>query len=275
MTVLKSALGALIALLLAVPLSAQQVRLSPSQHQELVESLSRGDPSVAIALVGAQCGSALRNAQNKDTTVAARANSAREAHLCARLIAAQSVAETPPERAFQIREVMDVVTEAYRMAKARAESEDKFLGLSWGLGLGVSLGDDENVDEATIVNGVVRVTSDIKEQPRVLFEYHKLFWCNGGRTNGTRGCGPFIAASSNDRKVLSGVAMGAVYGVKTKETDAEGFVLGAGLVLDAKVKDLGDGFSANDPPPSGETAVRFRTRSRWSILIFATRTFSF
>ena len=49
--------------------------------------------------------------------------------------------------------------------------------------------------------------------------------------------------------------------------------MGIGAVLDADVTDLADGFVENQPPPGTETEVRFETESRWSAVIFVTRTF--
>ncbi len=153
------------------------------------------------------------------------------------------------------------------------EAEEQFLGLRWGVGLGFPVSADANVDDAEIVGGTVRVKSDQKEQPRALLEYHKYFWCNKGNKLGTRGCGPFIAAAATDAKLLSGVGIGFMYGMKAAATDTDGFSVAIGVVLDANVKDLGDGFSANEAPPAGETSVRFITKSRLSTLLFVTRTF--
>ena len=154
-----------------------------------------------------------------------------------------------------------------------AKSEADFMGLSWGIGFGFSYSLDEAIDDAEIVNGIVRVKSNKKEQPRLVFEFHKYFWCNNGRVDGTRGCGPFVAVSATQDEVLSGVGMGFMYGFKSKATDPDGFSIGFGGILDANVTDLADGFEANKPPPAGETTIRYETKSRWSYLLFATRTF--
>jgi len=78
---------------------------------------------------------------------------------------------------------------------------------------------------------------------------------------------------ASDSKVLSGVGLGVMYGLKTAPSDTEGFSIGLGAVLDADVKGLGDGFKLKEAPPAGETSIRFITKSRWSMVLFVTRTF--
>jgi hypothetical protein len=152
-------------------------------------------------------------------------------------------------------------------------SETEFMGLNWGLGFGYSFSDDEAIDDAEIVDGVVRVKSNKKDQPRVVLEFHKYLWCNDQAKNGTRGCGPFVAVAATQDDILSGVGMGFMYGFKAKPSDPEGFSIGIGAILDADIKDLADGFKENQPVPTGETAIRYKSESRWSALIFFTRTF--
>jgi hypothetical protein len=153
------------------------------------------------------------------------------------------------------------------------QSEIDFMGISWGIGFGYSFSDDEAIDDAEIVDGIVRVKSNKKEQPRVLLEFHKYLWCNKGAKFGVRGCGPFVAVAATQDELLSGVGMGFMYGFKANPSDSEGFSIGIGAILDADVKDLADGFKENSAAPSGETAIRYKSESRWSALIFVTRTF--
>lgn len=146
------------------------------------------------------------------------------------------------------------------------------MGLNFGIGLGFSIGDSDAVDDAEIVNGIVRVKSSNKEQPRVVFEFHKYMWCKDAMP-GKRGCGPFVAIAATQDKVLSGVGMGVMYGWRESTEDPEAFSVGAGIILDTKVTNLADGFAANQAPPAGETTVRFEEKSRWSFILFVTRTF--
>ena len=64
------------------------------------------------------------------------------------------------------------------------------------------------------------------------------------------------------------------WGWKSKHPEkGSGFSVSIGAILDDDVKTLGEGFRANEPPPAGETAVRYETKARVSYLIFFTRTF--
>jgi hypothetical protein len=82
-----------------------------------------------------------------------------------------------------------------------------------------------------------------------------------------------VAVAATEDEVLSGVGIGLMYGRKSKAADTDGFSIGLGVILDGKVKDLADGFEENQPPPPGETQVRFEEKARWSALLFVTRTF--
>ena len=170
------------------------------------------------------------------------------------------------------REIHRAFSKAQEFRK-QAESEEKFLGLNWGLGFGFSYGNDDAIDDAEIVNGIVRARSEKRQQPRVVIEFHKFLWCNKKGAIGTRGCGPFDAVAASQSKVLSGVGMGIIYGWKAKPTESDGFSVGIGAILDGGVKDLGDGFRVNEPPPAGETQVRYSEKARWAALVFVTRTF--
>lgn len=162
---------------------------------------------------------------------------------------------------------------AYAVKEAKIfNSQVEFMGLNWGVGFGISVGFGDAIDDAEIVNGIVRVKSDKKQQPRAIFEFHHYFSCNRNHPL-TQGCGPFLAVAATEDKLLSGVGIGFMYGLKAKEDSSEGFSIGLGAILDGKVKNLGKGFKANEAPPSGETAVRFEEKARWSALLFVSRTF--
>jgi hypothetical protein len=161
----------------------------------------------------------------------------------------------------------------YEQRAKIAESESEFLGLKWGIGLGLSRAWASTVDEAEVSGGIVRATSERSELPRVVLEYHKYLWCNKGGRVGTRGCGPFVAAAATDKKFLSGVGLGLMYGVKARAEESEGFSVGLGAILDGSVKSLGEGVVVNAAPPSGESAVRYETRGRWATLLFVSRSF--
>jgi len=227
-----------------------------------------------LATIQEQCDSFLEAATSEKETIYGRASSAAATVSCidkgrGLAIALASDAETR----VRVKELLQPPVENAARVQQQANSETDFMGLSWGLGFGFSFGFDDAIDDAEIVNNVVRVKSEKKQQPRALLEFHRYLWCNKKNTVGTRGCGPFVAISATQDKVLSGVGMGFMYGLKAKATDSDGFSVGFGAILDGKVKDLADGFKENEAPPAGETQVRFKEKARWSGLLFVTRTF--
>ena len=162
-------------------------------------------------------------------------------------------------------------------SKAQAEGEKDFLGMKWGVGVGYSYAVDDVVDNAQVVDGKIRVTKDLRAQPRLIMEFHRYIGCyekNGKEVQVTSGCGPFAAIVSRDDKVLSGVAFGGMYGWKTTEGDvSKGFSVGLGVLLDSEGKTLASGFDDGQALPDGATAIVFEDEARWSAVLFFTRTF--
>ncbi len=156
----------------------------------------------------------------------------------------------------------------------RNQADESFLGLKWGVGLGYSFGDEDFIEQAELVDGVIRVTDDQTDQARVLLEFHKYFWCNNQHKSAETGCGPFVAVAASSDDLLKGVGIGFMYGWRGHDEKAsDGFSVGIGAILDNDVRSLADGFDANQPLPSGETEIRYETKSRWSAILFVTRTF--
>ncbi|GEM_PF-5033208 len=154
-----------------------------------------------------------------------------------------------------------------------AVTEDQFMGLTWGVGFGFSFGGGARIDSADIDSaGIVRATSDKKQLPRAILEFHEYIF-DGKYKENLLGTGPFVAVSSSDQKVLSGVAVGWMAGIKPDTKDSSGYSIGVGAILDAAVKDLATGFEDGKAAPAGETAARFKSESKWSAIVFVTRTF--
>ncbi len=148
-----------------------------------------------------------------------------------------------------------------------------FLNLSWGAGFGFSYALDDVIESAEIVNGKVRVTEDRTQQPRLVLEFHR-YYVHGDESPVRFGQGPFVAVAAAEKDVLSGVGLGWMFGWRTREDQkGAGFSVGVGFILDADVKSLGKDFETNEPPPPGETSVRYEKKARWSALLFFTRTF--
>ncbi len=257
--------------------------LATAKSEDAIDARSNGSKlgasqsdnlSSLYTAIEARCGPKLEGASKSDRTVSDRLYHARAALACIDRVGARAqLGAASLNESIRVKSLVGSLRQDYEYRYAVAKSEDEFLGLKWGIGLGVSSSSSQAVNNATIVDGVVRVTESAKEQPRLLFEFHRYFWCNDDERVGTRGCGPFVAVAASQERVLSGVGFGFMYGAKTAETEPDGFSVGVGAILDAKVKDLGNGFSADAAPPNSETSVRFSTKSRWSVVLFVTRTF--
>jgi hypothetical protein len=157
-------------------------------------------------------------------------------------------------------------------------NQQDFLGWSWGVGFGVGVADHDRVDQADIVNNVVRVSKDSSQQARAFLEYHWFpeRWqgesARAADDTIVRGHGPFVAVSSRDDKLLSGVGVGWMFAFRDKNK-SEGFGIALGAILDNDVPNLADGFEDGQPPPNGETAIRMESKSRVSYVLFFTRSF--
>lgn len=168
---------------------------------------------------------------------------------------------------------------ADELATAKVEesaAETQFMGISFGVGVGISYSEDERISEAEVAaNGTIRATKTETQEPRVILESHYYGWCKTPACNeGSFGIGPFFGIVAKDDKLISAFALGVMVGWKdTKRTDSDGFSVGLGLLLDSDVKSLADGFEEGQPLPEGETEPQFEEKSRWGALLFFTRTF--
>ncbi|MBB6096200.1 hypothetical protein HNQ60_005122 [Povalibacter uvarum] len=244
--------------------------MNPSQQARLNQAIVRNNLPETQGVILEACDRSLSESRDGSRTMDDRLISAQEARLCFRSNQEIVAAQTSDPNADRIVQPHVELAEA---SVKETKSATEFMGLTWGLGFGYSFGEDEAIDDATIVDGVVRVNSRKKDQPRAVLEFHRYFWCNSGRTKLDRGCGPFVAVAASEDDVLAGVGVGFMYGRKSTPSDTEGFSVGIGVVLDGNIKDLADGFKENEPPPGTETAVRYETKSRWSALIIVSRTF--
>jgi hypothetical protein len=159
-------------------------------------------------------------------------------------------------------------------------STSKFAGLNLGIGLSltIDIGFKGRVKSASVVNGVVRVDSENNDVPRVLLETHYFFlpgkdiW---GVKQGNWGVGPFLAIQSGSDNVIQSYGMGVMLGFKrTSDKDSSSsFNIGLGAMCDPNVQVLGDGIEENQPLPAGETAVRYKTTSKWGVVLLTSFSF--
>jgi hypothetical protein len=194
------------------------------------------------------------------------------------VVAARYTADAQDQQSISM--ALTAVTDArVQTAEYLAElgGEKDFLGAKWGIGVGYSHAFRDVVDDAGIVDGLVRVKKDLTGQPRVIFEFHNFIGCNDERVGDVpvkTGCGFFAAVASRDDKAVSGVAAGFMYGWKTGTgTEAKALSIGIGLIADGSGKKLGAGYKEGEPPPPGSSTVFLKDKSVVSAIIFLTRTF--
>ena|ERR1044071_2237830 len=179
---------------------------------------------------------------------------------------------------------MDTATAQANLALAQgAEAQERQDALAdfmkgAGLGLGVAVGSRKNtVDDAAIINNKITVTKQQRDHLRVGFELHQLFTHNILTKTGKAAAkqelidcakdpidcpmiavGPFASIQSSAENTLDSFAVGAMVGVRSDPRQRTSFNIGVGIVWDAHVKTLADGFVEGQAPPTGETTVRFR-----------------
>jgi len=161
----------------------------------------------------------------------------------------------------------------YRQQKAATKD---FLGVSLGVSFGVSFDAEagDRVDEAEVVNGIVRVKKESNARPRVLLEAHHFWPINAKDPDIAKmGLGPFAAIQGSDKEVVEGFAFGLMLGLKRKPISPSSFNIGFGFVVDPSVKTLGDGLAANQPLPTGETQVRLKEESRVGVVLLVSFAF--
>jgi hypothetical protein len=163
-------------------------------------------------------------------------------------------------------------------------------GLNWGIGIATDFDiGGSRVANATIVNNIVRLT-DTSTNVGISFvlEAHYFFkeWlpangcsmlnCNDVAT------GPFIAievgtgstATPAAGGVVSSFAMGWMVGLHHPDDPTnQSWNFGLGLRVNPSAQVLGPGFVANQPPPAGETAIRYLTEPRVGVMLMSSFSF--
>lgn len=179
----------------------------------------------------------------------------------------------------------------------------EFGGLGWGIGIAANFdirGSRNQLSSAEVVNGIVRVTdtsgnasvSFVLEAHYFLKDYFLPFVdkdaCKKNYPGSPINCtefahGPFVAievgggaksaVGANDP--ISGYALGWMFGMRhpNSPTPNSSWNIGAGLRISPKGAVLGDGFVANQPPPAGETSIRYKTEPRLGVMLLSTFSF--
>lgn len=154
----------------------------------------------------------------------------------------------------------------------------EFAGLKLGVGLSltIDLGDNDRIEEAAIVDGIVRVSDENNSRARIMLESHYFFTGNKrflGSSAGNWGIGPFIAVQPGSDEIIEAIGGGVMVGFRRAGDSNSSWNLGLGIVVDPDVRILGDGFTANQPPPGSETDIRFKEKSQAGLLIISSFSF--
>jgi hypothetical protein len=181
----------------------------------------------------------------------------------------------------------------------KKEDSDPLARFKFGGAIGVSmdLADGDPVNEATVVNGIVRSSQTAAARPRVLLEVHRPFITFHPKPRSVKvrlpemdesgnplkdgkqivqvgiseragwAVGPFAAVQSGGNSVVDGFAAGVMFSILRDASTGSDFNIGVGAMLDEKVKFLGDGLVDGQPLPPGETEIRFKEKASWSFVI--------
>ena len=146
--------------------------------------------------------------------------------------------------------------------------------------MSAKLGSGRSIDEAQLVNGVVRVISERQVTPRLMLEKHWYLsdsWDtvnqDGSRSNTKFRQGIFVGTSLlGEKKLMDSVSIGWLVGFKPHTGDKATHNLGIGFAVEPYARVLGDGLEKNQPLPAGETAIRYKETNRTALIIFYTYT---
>jgi hypothetical protein len=149
-------------------------------------------------------------------------------------------------------------------------AQQKFAGLSFGAGLSMTFDNVNRIESATVVNGIVRVDNEKNAVARVLLESHYFFLpdCKFLGVEITKwGWGPFVGVQPGSGEIVEAAGLGVLLGFRRPNGSGDSFNIGVGYMVDPSVRVLGDGIVANQPLPQGETAVRYKEKSRGGLLV--------
>lgn len=197
-----------------------------------------------------------------------------------------------------------------REATQMEEATKDFLGLKWGLGIGVmgGFGGGTAVEKASLVGTaeIVRVDEEGDMRPQMFLEMHVFLADFGGGKMETwrkykkrksdawkaapgvqggvppmmqedeapiRGFGPFIALQGGDDEVINALALGIMWGFRRDAKASNSVNVGIGLSFDPSVQVLGHGIKEGSKLPPGETELRFKKEGQFGWALMASFTF--
>ncbi len=154
-------------------------------------------------------------------------------------------------------------------------------GFKFGVGLTVTIdaGGLNRVEDAEVVNGIVRITNERDVIPRLMLETHYFFVPQKNRFFGLLsgdkmwGWGPFVGLQNGSEDIIEAIGVGLMLGFKRGQDSPQSFNIGLGAIVDPSVKVLGDGIRKDEPLPEGETQIRYKHTDQWGFLIITSYSF--
>ena len=134
------------------------------------------------------------------------------------------------------------------------------IGPGFGVGI-VHLGGKARVDDASVVNGIVRVNRDSNTSIRPMVDVHAPIWPISGKIK----AGPFIGVQFSKEQLVDSLGTGLMFSLETGTAAPKRLNLGLGVVLDPNVRTLGNGIEEDQPLPAGETEIRYRSTSKFGV----------
>ena len=175
------------------------------------------------------------------------------------------------------------LNEDLKLTKKTATAEDegtrKFAGLNFGVGvsLTIDIGNEDRIENASVENGIVRVSKSKNSIPRVVLESHYFFVPKNSFLylvdEKLWGWGPFIALQPGTENVIDAIGWGFMVGFRRSVDSSASWNFGCGMIVDPNARILGSGMKADQPIPPGETQVRYEERSQWGILLMSSFSF--
>ena len=150
--------------------------------------------------------------------------------------------------------------------KAKIDSED-FMKKYFSIGLyaNFDVGANNRVQNARVVNGIVRVEESNTAQIGLALQAYRLFPTKSGKS----AWGPFIALITSDNGGITSGAIGGMYALAPKAgfvADQTSINFGLGVSVSPGTQVLGDGINENMPLPAGETEVRYKKTTLYGVM---------
>ena len=149
----------------------------------------------------------------------------------------------------------------------------KFAGINWGVGLAFLGINGQSIDEAKLIDNVVRITKEHSKSAALMLETH-YFMQDKDKWGANIGHGPFatIRLAGSEGEKIGAFGLGWMIGFKDGPVDGGSWNVGFGFFVDTEVQELGSGISEGQALPGSETAIRFKEvdKSGWVIMLSST-----